>query len=51
VKQLAEAPGGDSYADALRELFALDPSATEAVARAAVTVEESLPLGPEDLSS
>jgi glutamyl-tRNA reductase len=49
VKELAEAPGGDSYADALRELFALDPSATEAVARAAVTVEESLPLGPEDL--
>jgi glutamyl-tRNA reductase len=51
VKELAEAPGGDSYADALRELFALDPSATEAVARAAVTVEESSPLGPEDLSS
>jgi glutamyl-tRNA reductase len=41
VKELAEAPGGDSYADALRELFALDPAATEAVARAAVVVEES----------
>jgi glutamyl-tRNA reductase len=40
VKELAEEPGGDSYADALRELFALDPAATEAVARAAVTVEE-----------
>jgi glutamyl-tRNA reductase len=40
VKQLAEEPGGDSYADVLRELFALDPSATEAVARAAVVVEE-----------
>jgi glutamyl-tRNA reductase len=25
VKQLASAPNGDSYADALRELFALDP--------------------------
>jgi glutamyl-tRNA reductase len=41
VKELAEEPGGDSYAEALRELFALDPSATEAVARAAVAVEES----------
>jgi glutamyl-tRNA reductase len=43
VKELAEEPGGDSYAEALRELFALDPSATEAVARAAVVVEESAP--------
>ena len=25
VKELAEEPGGDSYAEALRELFALDP--------------------------
>jgi glutamyl-tRNA reductase len=41
VKELAEAPGGDSYAEALRELFALDPAATEAVARAAVVVEEA----------
>jgi glutamyl-tRNA reductase len=40
VKELAETPGGDSYADVLRELFALDPAATEAVARAAVVVEE-----------
>jgi glutamyl-tRNA reductase len=39
VKELAESPGGDSYADALRELFALDPAATEAVARADVVVE------------
>jgi glutamyl-tRNA reductase len=39
VKELAEAPGGDSYADALRELFALDPAATEVVTRAAVVVE------------
>jgi glutamyl-tRNA reductase len=43
VKELAEEPGGDSYAEALRELFALAPAATEAVARAAVTVEESDP--------
>jgi glutamyl-tRNA reductase len=41
VKELAEVPGGDSYAEALRELFALDPSATEVVARAVVAVEES----------
>jgi glutamyl-tRNA reductase len=34
VKQLASAPGGDSYAEALRELFELDPQAVEAVARA-----------------
>jgi glutamyl-tRNA reductase len=46
VKELAEEPGGDSYADALRELFALDASATEAVARAAVAVEESDPEVP-----
>jgi glutamyl-tRNA reductase len=45
VKELAGEPGGDSYADALRELFALDPAATEAVARAAVVVEESPPAG------
>jgi glutamyl-tRNA reductase len=32
VKQLAGAPGGDSYAEALRELFELDPQAVEAVA-------------------
>ena len=31
VKQLAGAPGGDSYAEALRELFELDPQAVEAV--------------------
>jgi glutamyl-tRNA reductase len=31
VKQLASAPGGDSYAEALRELFELDPQAVDAV--------------------
>ena len=36
VKQLADAPGGDKYADALRELFELDPAAPEAVSRAAL---------------
>jgi glutamyl-tRNA reductase len=34
VKQLASAPGGDSYADALRELFELDQTAVDAVATA-----------------
>ncbi|WP_460363611.1 glutamyl-tRNA reductase, partial [Actinocorallia lasiicapitis] len=34
VKELAAAPGGDAYADALRELFDLDPTAPEAVTRA-----------------
>jgi glutamyl-tRNA reductase len=32
VKQLASAPGGDSYAEALRELFELDQHAVDAVA-------------------
>jgi glutamyl-tRNA reductase len=32
VKQLAGAPGGDAYAEALRELFELNPRAVEAVA-------------------
>ncbi|HRD15078.1 MAG TPA: hypothetical protein PLI79_24815, partial [Mycobacterium sp.] len=32
VKQLASAPGGDTYAEALRELFELDPQAVDAVA-------------------
>lgn len=32
VKQLAGAPGGNAYAEALRELFELDPHAVDAVA-------------------
>jgi len=32
VKELASTPGGDQYAAALRELFALDPAAAESVA-------------------
>ncbi len=34
VKELAGAPGADSYEDALRVLFDLDPAAVQAVARA-----------------
>ena len=43
VKQLASAPGGDSYAEALRELFELDPQAVDAVAGG------ELPIAPADL--
>lgn len=43
IKELAESPAGDAYADALRELFVLDPAATEAVARADVVVEDEQP--------
>jgi glutamyl-tRNA reductase len=32
VKELAAKPGGDAYAEALRELFDLDPAAAESVA-------------------
>jgi len=34
VKELASTPGGAGYADALRELFDLDPQAVAAVSRA-----------------
>jgi glutamyl-tRNA reductase len=36
VKQLAEEPGGQSYADALTRLFDLDPKTVEAVTRAEI---------------
>jgi glutamyl-tRNA reductase len=36
VKELAESPGGDHYAEALRELFGLDPQVPEAVSSADV---------------
>jgi glutamyl-tRNA reductase len=39
VKQLAERPGGGAYADALRELFDLDPAATAAVAGISLPAE------------
>ena len=34
VKELADAPGADSYEDALRVLFDLDPATVQAVAQA-----------------
>jgi glutamyl-tRNA reductase len=39
VKQLADAPGGDKYAAALRELFELDPAAPDAVSRPSLDLE------------
>ncbi|BBX66776.1 glutamyl-tRNA reductase [Mycolicibacterium psychrotolerans] len=53
VKQLASAPGGDSYAEALRELFELDQHAVDAVAGSelgAVAVGE-IPMLTTDLDS
>jgi glutamyl-tRNA reductase len=43
VKQLAERPGGDAYADALRELFDLDPAATAAVVSVSLPAEGGTP--------
>lgn len=43
VKELAESPGGDHYAEALRELFGLDPQVPEAVSSAAVPDPDVLP--------
>jgi glutamyl-tRNA reductase len=37
VKQLASSPGGATYADALRELFELDPQAAAVVSTAALS--------------
>ena len=41
IKQLASAPGGDSYAEALRELFELDQTAVDAVAAGELPVARS----------
>ena len=38
VKQLAAAPGANTYAEALRELFELDPQAVDAVASSEIAV-------------
>jgi glutamyl-tRNA reductase len=45
VKQLADAPGGDSYAEALRELFELNAHVVDAVATAS-----ELPLAAEQFN-
>jgi glutamyl-tRNA reductase len=41
VKELAADPGGPTYADALRELFALDPATVDAVTAAKAPAETS----------
>ena len=43
IKQLASAPGGDSYAEALRELFELDQTAIDSVAAVAAAELPALP--------
>ena len=40
IKELAESVPGDSYADIVRDLFALDPSAAEVVTRADVVIAD-----------
>jgi hypothetical protein len=40
IKELAETPPGNSYADIVRDLFALDPAAADVVTRADVIVAE-----------
>jgi len=40
IKELAEAVPGDPYADIVRDLFALDPAATDVVTRADVIVAD-----------
>jgi len=40
IKELAEAVPGNSYADVVRDLFALDPAATDVVTRADVIVAD-----------
>jgi glutamyl-tRNA reductase len=45
VKELASAPGGTDYADALRALFGLGPDGDRATLSDAVTVDPQLPAG------
>jgi glutamyl-tRNA reductase len=43
VKQLAGAPGANTYAEALRELFELDPQAVDALAAGEFPLVEKKP--------
>jgi glutamyl-tRNA reductase len=47
VKQLAEAGGGRAYADALRELFQLDPQAAAAITTPVSSASRVVPSGPD----
>jgi glutamyl-tRNA reductase len=50
VKELADKPGGGAYAEALRELFGLDPAATAAVTVPSVAVSAmDLSDGPDSV--
>lgn len=44
IKELADEPGGGAYAEALRELFGLDPAATAAVTAPSASISEASPL-------
>ena len=46
VKRLAQAPGGDTYAEALRELFELDPLAPAAMSVEGAAVDSVLAVEP-----
>jgi len=48
VKELASAPGGDRYAEVLRELFALDPGAARVSAAVAAVPPDPDPLRAPD---
>jgi glutamyl-tRNA reductase len=48
VKQLASAPGGTSYADALRELFGLDPHAPAAVSAPRTALDDETSVEDDD---
>jgi glutamyl-tRNA reductase len=48
VKQLASAPGGAGYADALRELFGLDPQAPAAVTTPRTVLDDETSVEDDD---
>jgi len=50
VKQLASSPGGDTYAEALRELFELGPGAVEAVAAPSALADDVANTGADGAS-
>jgi glutamyl-tRNA reductase len=48
IKELAGRPGADSYEDALRVLFDLDPAAVQSVAQADASLGTTSPAGPAE---
>jgi glutamyl-tRNA reductase len=49
IKELGEAPGADTYTEALRDLFALDPATTAALGRATVELSDEDAAGAADV--